>query len=771
MATRMRISMGILCIVLALLCLGGCDRDTSEETAKTEEKAKEYYVFDPAVTWELHPLVTGDGKTLGDNGNETEYQTLDYAISEEGVTWLYQELLYDEIGAVTGFVTHTETFGWDGVGKGRQAHPWKGTGFLASLRTAWEPFGDGTFLLAEVTGSYSNPGYRLTRYDGEGTVLAEYHMPENENRNAMSIRTPAMAVSDTMVSFSIGNWMCILDSSLQPVLEQRINREITELFFAGDGTLYGQDWNGMLVQIDGSGSLTEVKPNGRRGQQSQIYIGGDMLFCSAEQEGIFGFAEGETEGRLLLDWDSSGILWQNTDILQAAGPDRLFVRSADNMELSYQYAVLTRREDADQIRKEHVSVVMQEHGIRINAAEMAAVQFNRTNDRYHVTIETIETDAQNSYEKILFGRMEAGQSPDIVLFEEYLEDTYLNLERQGYLADLTAYNLTDGLTGSAESAVAHGDVLYRIPYTIQYQTLARTDGKDTVTAAELTERAAAGEILFSDPNIQNSLLICIQTLFTDPAAGTCTLDSPAFAEYLAFFRQLQTGISSEAGYLSAANYSGQLASYTVTAADMPQKLRTGEIPFMLVPVVSMDAFPFLEVLYGDTDYTLCGFPELTMLVSGMQSAAILESGKNPEGAAAFLQYLLSETVQTAPMIQNTCVPVTWEGVDAALAYNWLYCALSDTTSGGSSLHMMYRTMDRRTLQWYDNLQEIPVTDTVRQQIRQMLDAPDTARFADPVMAEMIREEIPVYLSGDRSAEETAKVLQSRISTYLAENKK
>lgn len=53
----------------------------------------------------------------------------------------------------------------------------------------------------------------------------------------------------------------------------------------------------------------------------------------------------------------------------------------------------------------------------------------------------------------------------------------------------------------------------------------------------------------------------------------------------------------------------------------------------------------------------------------------------------------------------------------------------------------------------------------------MLDAPDTARFADPVMAEMIREEIPVYLSGDRSAEETAKVLQSRVSTYLAENKK
>ncbi|MBQ3591019.1 MAG: hypothetical protein II979_03690, partial [Clostridia bacterium] len=155
----------ILCLVTTLLCLGGCDRDTPVKTAETEENAKEYYVFDPAVTWELRPLVTGDGVPLWDNVGETNYARVDYAVTEDGVTWLYQELLYDEIGAVTGFVTHTETFGWDGAGHGRQAHPWKGTGMMPSIRTAWEPMGDGTFLLSEFTGSYQNPGYRLVQYD------------------------------------------------------------------------------------------------------------------------------------------------------------------------------------------------------------------------------------------------------------------------------------------------------------------------------------------------------------------------------------------------------------------------------------------------------------------------------------------------------------------------------------------------------------------------------------------------------------------------------
>ena len=78
MAKRMRVSMGILCIVLTLLCLGGCDRDP-EET----EEVKEYYVFDPAVAWELRPLVTGDGVPLWYVANDMEYKPVDYAVTED----------------------------------------------------------------------------------------------------------------------------------------------------------------------------------------------------------------------------------------------------------------------------------------------------------------------------------------------------------------------------------------------------------------------------------------------------------------------------------------------------------------------------------------------------------------------------------------------------------------------------------------------------------------------------------------------------------------
>ena len=146
--------------------------------------------------------------------------------------------------------------------------------------------------------------------------------------------------------------------------------------------------------------------------------------------------------------------------------------------------------------------------------------------------------------------------------------------------------------------------------------------------------------------------------------------------------------------------------------------------------------------------------------------------RNPEGAAAFLSFLLSETVQCATMIQDTSVPVTWEGVEAALAYNWWYCSLAESISGGDTLTTWDKTMEQRKLEPYEkHWQEIRITDEMRTRIRQMLDDAATARYADPAVEEMIFEELQAYLAGDRSAEETAKVLQSRVGTYLAENTK
>jgi len=50
----------------------------------------------------------------------------------------------------------------------------------------------------------------------------------------------------------------------------------------------------------------------------------------------------------------------------------------------------------------------------------------------------------------------------------------------------------------------------------------------------------------------------------------------------------------------------------------------------------------------------------------------------------------------------------------------------------------------------------------------MAESESIGQLLDPVLRSIIKEEISAFLSGDRSAEDTIRILQSRVSTYLEE---
>ncbi|MBQ8402639.1 MAG: hypothetical protein IJX14_12005 [Clostridia bacterium] len=49
---------------------------------------------------------------------------------------------------------------------------------------------------------------------------------------------------------------------------------------------------------------------------------------------------------------------------------------------------------------------------------------------------------------------------------------------------------------------------------------------------------------------------------------------------------------------------------------------------------------FGKMLYGDVPYTYCGFPGADILISEYKSLALFENSKNPEGATAFIRFML-----------------------------------------------------------------------------------------------------------------------------------
>ena len=60
------------------------------------------------------------------------------------------------------------------------------------------------------------------------------------------------------------------------------------------------------------------------------------------------------------------------------------------------------------------------------------------------------------------------------------------------------------------------------------------------------------------------------------------------------------------------------------------------------------------------------------------------------------------------------------------------------------------------------------TDWDKEVIRSLIESERGAVLSDPTLDRILSEEIGAYLSGDRSAADTAKILQSRVNTYLAE---
>ncbi|MBQ8402640.1 MAG: hypothetical protein IJX14_12010, partial [Clostridia bacterium] len=654
---------------------------------------------------------------------------------------------------------YTETFDFMGNSLGITDHPLERPLSIPTLYMSWEILPDATYLLVEsVSTGWNTADMRIIHYDETGTILAECPLPYGA--------LPALAVSETVYAVSLANQIILFDTNLRQIDSMPYNGEMNDLYFDEKGTLYGQDLRNVVVQVDFENKkVTEVQPvdrslwNTQTTAYSQIYVGGDTLFYDADASGI----TSGTDGTPVLDWDSSFLLWENTEVVQAIGEDILLVISADNLEMEKQYALLRRREGEEEIRREHITVLVPDRGTKVNAAELAAIQFNRTNEQYYVTLEKISED----YEETIFARMQEGNAPDIVLFDIYLEEEYLNLARQGYFTDLSAYDFMKTLTGSAAGAVTDGDSAFRMPYAIQYHTLVRGDGKNGLTTEELVRRTTAGEVLFSDIYwLPEYFQTCMQSLFTDPGAGTCTFDSSQFREYLTFYSSLAASTDAEAGILEVSNFSGRMSTYTLTEPSLPEKLRTDTIPFLLLPVATMDAFGYLELLYGGNGYSICGFPGVPILVSHLESAAVLETGSSMEGAAAFLEYLVSDTVQTSSIITNSYIPVTAAGIEKELAYNWRYCRITSD----DVLVTEYRTMEPKILNIFEQreLREIAVTENARQQSRTLLEDDRAGKYADPTITEILQEEISAYLSGDRTMEDTVRVLQSRVGTYLAE---
>ena len=139
------------------------------------------------------------------------------------------------------------------------------------------------------------------------------------------------------------------------------------------------------------------------------------------------------------------------------------------------------------------------------------------------------------------------------------------------------------------------------------------------------------------------------------------------------------------------------------------------------------------------------------------------------GCKAFIDYMLSEEIQNSDVVIESSIPVTKEALSAAIdTYRYYYyVADGEDYLGVADISSKHLTI------WDEEIEdgritEIVITDEDKAAMMDFFENCHMETGFDPVVKQIVEEELSFWNGGARTLEETAKIIQSRVWIYLNE---
>ncbi len=623
---------------------------------------------------------------------------------------------------------------------------------------------------------------------------------ELDNRQWMWISNCTVLADGTILAFADQN-IVALSSDGKRLFEIKVDSYIDNVFTTSDGTTYisyyawdqmtgesGYEYRAIDVEKKGLGDALAIPETVNLNNASiRMAEGYDLYYTN--DTGLFALNFTDTEATALCNWVNSDLIISEIDQSFSLLSDELAVfLDTDPVSGAAQLAVMTPTAPEDVLPKYIIEVAYIENGS--NMMPRYAVAFNRESDQYRVVLNDYSGyyDGNMTPMEALSMEIVAGDIPDIILCNTYElnPDTLLS---QGLFRDLYSFMDAEGSAMPRDafvpcvlSPMEQSDGT--LPLLIQNFTLSSyavkssaVDGKTTWNIDDLiTFCGTLGEdqYLFtsyfgtqpeSDPiamQVMNMLLPYSLSSFIDESTATCSFDDGRFASLLQFCKEVpvlnRQEIDSEAALL-----------------------RDGTLALAEVRRIA-DVSDYLQMKYymfGGEDMTLIGYPTF-------------EDGKT-SGTALIPDTMFGITQASA------VADGAWEFICRTFGdiENAGYYGYRGFSSARGALESMFDTESRSYYifeenGWsgthYDKDEEIDLS-WIDEQIERMggvgvpghMEEEDKAALMaifegdlliamnDETILEMIREDASAYFAGAKSLEETVKIIQSRVSIYVAEH--
>jgi hypothetical protein len=375
-------------------------------------------------------------------------------------------------------------------------------------------------------------------------------------------------------------------------------------------------------------------------------------------------------------------------------------------------------------------------GLSANAREMVTA-FNQENEEYYIEVKEYLSEGGNiddSLEQFAYDVM-SGDEPDIV---DLSDMNYDSLLQKGLLLDLTPY--VDGENGLDRSQYlesvfdANTDetgAMYSLIPNFSLSTLAGDpsvfSSAQGCTMKQLEEAAQTcadmGMVLFSCASRENVLYYLLPNItlenYIDHTTNTCSFNSQEFVDLLNFAATVPL---SEVDYYSEYDYN--LTSVAAARTYNLYSYSEYEIEEDLGP-----NFTLLGYLDGETLFTL----------SPMAEFAIFATTDEPDACWAFLRTFCEEFYQNG--------------------------GSSEYLDGFPILNSCRETLADLYVTYGENTQEN--IDRIDQYLTQ--DFYISRRFSTTSeVQDIVIEEAEALFTGDKTAEQVAEMIQSRVSIYLSE---
>ncbi|MBR1861551.1 MAG: extracellular solute-binding protein [Lachnospiraceae bacterium] len=519
---------------------------------------------------------------------------------------------------------------------------------------------------------------------------------------------------------------------------------------------YDKDWNNYVAEFD-IGSLKVGEPLKGLPDYGTDCIGtiegNDEKLLIGNYESLFEYDIKGQKSEKILGWREADIKEGIVRNIYGRADGSYMLITSDWDSGTTEVVNLTKKKRSEVAEKQEITIYSLYEDYQLSNA---VIEFNKTYPDYHVTIKEYHNwekenadpvDSENTMKNDIL----AGKTPDLLNLQSISADDYV---RQGVLEDITPYIENSSeikLEDYNEKIVdcyRYGDKIISIPSAFEISSMivsSKEFGTESGwSVAEVIEYCRKHpEAAFMDYSNRMQILsvLLYNNLdgFINWETGECSFDSDLFKSILEF----------------AASYPEEFDYEAMEDTSIAEKFSKGLI-------IAMDSYIYnFESVQEYTNYLFkgngnyIGYPTLdgspSSLIQPSGALGLCKDSKNKEAAWKFVEFTLKRNsrddfgfpTSNAALKELENKELEKAGQETDSSVGW----------GDGEMYTYH----------YATQEEID-------EVYKMLDCAKLNNSLSNPVTRIIEEEIGAYFEGQKSLDDCANIIQSRVSIYVQENK-